>query len=465
MRPFSTIAISLGFALGCSPAAAPTRHVEPAPPPSGAPAAKVEPITEPVTLKAIDLAKAKGYLTEIDSLCKADGGKLWGESLCGPFLLVDSKSREVVANRRDRDGVFAATNHDGVFIGRWPETEGIANTAHEWKGTLWTMVGYDYLDEDPKARQALLMHEAFHRVQPELALVPREKTDGAANKHIDERDGRFWLQLEWNALEAALAEGASERDRHLAIRDALTFRAARRTRFPEAAGGEVALEIMEGLAEYTGNKLAGWSTADTLKATARRRSNDSSFVRSFAYVSGPLYGYALDATGADWRKRVAVDADLGALLGDLTKEKPGPASEAKNRGDAYGGKSLAKAEDERARQRTAQIAEWRHALVDGPILAVDLKSVTGRTFDPRTVHPISKTETVYERNTFIASWGTLKVDDGAILVDDANARATVSLAGASADSLAGKGWSLTLATGWTVGPATRKGDLTLVHRP
>jgi hypothetical protein len=431
--------------------------------PSPAPAATSE--KHPSTLQAIDLAKAAGYLTELASLCTADGGKLWGKSLCGPVLIVDPETREVVANQADPGGLLTPTGHPGVFAGRWPATETIANTAIAWKGTRWTMIMYGALEGESRERGALLMHEAFHRVQPDLALEAEGKANGT-NRQLDERDGRFWLQLEWNALEASLAEGASPRERSRAIEDALTFRAARRARFADTAVKETELEINEGLAEYTGERLAGWSTADVLKEAARRRSRDTGFVRSFAYVSGPLYGYALDATGADWRKHVTAKTDLGALLGELANAKASPSiGDARRRGDLRGGKALASAEDARASKRAAQIADWRRSLVDGPVLTIDLNTVTAGGFDPRTVYPISETETVFTGRTLIGSWGTLDVDGGAILIDDAASRATVSVRDGSPDSLHGKGWSLTLAPGWAVEPGKRKGDATLVHRP
>ena len=62
--------------------------------------------------------------------------------------------------------------------------------------------------------------------------------------------------------------------------------------------------LNEGLAEYSGRRLVGYSNADIVKVAAAKRADDTGFVRSFAYVSGPLYGFLLDAASADWRRRV-----------------------------------------------------------------------------------------------------------------------------------------------------------------
>lgn len=83
-----------------------------------------------VTLAAsIDLTVAERTLRELERLCAADGGRLWGRSLCGPVVVADPKTREAV------------TLADGeIGTARLPESIGIANTAVEWDGRRWTMV-------------------------------------------------------------------------------------------------------------------------------------------------------------------------------------------------------------------------------------------------------------------------------------------------------------------------------------
>jgi hypothetical protein len=230
----------------------------------------------------IELAKAAQYLRDFEALCSEDDGELWGVSLCGPLLLVDPPTRMAVGSRADANGVLRPRG--SVFAGQLPEGVGIANTAVEWNGTRWTMIMWWSLGGDRSARLALMAHESFHRVQPELDLTPF----GEINAHLDTADGRFWMQMEWNALQQSLlAKGDARRE---AIADAVAFRAARRGRFPESAEREIPLEIFEGLAEYTGMRLAGFSDEAVVEAVTRKRQKETGFVRSFAYVSGPLYG-------------------------------------------------------------------------------------------------------------------------------------------------------------------------------
>jgi hypothetical protein len=398
----------------------------------------------------IDLAQAKQYFQEMNALCTADDGDLWGVSFCGPLLFVDPPTRMAVANRADAGGVLEP--RAGVFAGRLPDDVGIANTAMEWGGTRWTMLMWWSLSEDRARRSRLLAHEAFHRIQPELGL----DTYGEINAHLDTADGRFWMQMEWNALEKALLAAGDAR--RAAVADALAFRGARRAQFPKAAAREIPLEIFEGLAEYSGMRLAGYSPESVVEAVTAKREGETGFVRSFAYVSGPLYGYLLDGSSTEWRKRVGPDADLGALLGESLEVTSRPVAKASTLADSYDGAALRRAEDEREREREARLATWRKSLIDGPILVVDLSAVTSGSFDPGKVFPFAEKQTVYTVRELIAEWGVLTVDDGAILEDDDAGLAHVSLSGVSEDRTAGEGWKLELGEGWRIVPAEKAGN-------
>jgi hypothetical protein len=409
----------------------------------------------------IDLLKAARWFTEFDSVCARDGGSLWGVSFQGPILFVDPASRAVVANRADAGHLLVARS--GVFVGELAAGLPIANTAVEWQGARWTMIMWPSLGDEPRPRLSLMGHESFHRLQPQLRL----ETAGGLNDHLDEADGRFWMQVEWNALQQALLSKGGARRR--AVLDALWFRAARRARFEGAAGRENALEINEGLAEYSGRRLVGYSRADIVKVVKARREDDTGFVRSFAYITGPLYGYLLDATTDGWRKRVTPATDLGDLLAaemGLARDALFPtgaaragAAEAEARAAAYGGSELRRAEGERGQKRQAQLAVWRHALVEGPVLIVELASVHSGSFDPGKVYPMGAQQTVYTRRELQADWGVLRVEDGAILEDGSTGEGHVSLLGAAPDHSRGTGWALALASGWHIVPGRRDGDV------
>ena len=404
----------------------------------------------------LPLAGAASSFAEYAEACNRDGGHLWGLSLCGPVLLCDPATRRVAGNQPDEDGRLV--ERSGVFVGTLPPDQPLANAPIEWGGTRWAMVMVSFLGQTREERVTLLAHESFHRMQPELGLY----VFGEECEHLDAPEGRLWMQLEWNALEIALS--TSGETRLVALRDGLDFRAARRRHFPEAAARENVLELREGLASYTGLRIAARTASEAVAWVANRRRSEDTFVRSFAYSSGPLYGYLLDASLEPWRKDVRGTSDLGAMLAAALNVHP-RAERAAGRAALYGGDALRAAEEARERMRQERLAVWRAALVDGPVLVLDLAQVSSRTMDTQRTHPFDAGRTVFTERKLIAKWGTLEVSGGAILEDSAAHLGRVSLRGAAPDHLCGEGWKLVLAPAWTIAPGERAGDFVVRKEP
>ena len=148
--------------------------------------------------KGIDVAQAKQYFDEAQRICEKDAGELWGKSLCAPMIFTDQQTREVIANQADAESRLK--KQDGVFVGELPPEVSPANTAMTWAGTKWTMIMWP-LPASPTTRDRLMMHELFHHLQDELGLPGSNPT----NAHLATLEGRFWLELEWRALQQALA--------------------------------------------------------------------------------------------------------------------------------------------------------------------------------------------------------------------------------------------------------------------
>ena len=410
----------------------------------------------------LELATVARYFAAFDSLCAGDAGTLWGVSYAGPMLIVDPATRTVAANQPDSAGVLAP--REGVFVGMLPADLPIANTAVNWLGTRWTMLMAGSLSPNPRPRSRLMGHEAFHRIQPQLKL----EAVGRPNDHLDTPGGRFWLQMEWQTLERALlTSGAAQT---AALQDARRFRAVRRAQFPDAGAREVPLEIHEGIAEYAGARLAGYSDSAIVRSVAARRAGETSFVRSFAYISGPLYGFLLDRTGTDWRPRLTPTTDLAEMLASAVHLPPLGKSDldssvARRRARASGGDSLWAAETAREQERARLREEWRRTLVEGPVLILDLTQVHSGSFDPGGVFPFGDGGVVYTTRVLTADWGELMVEGGAILEYPGNNSGRVSLAHANAERNQGTGWKLRLAEGWRISPALRKGDFKLSRSP
>lgn len=395
-----------------------------------------------------DLELAGRYFTEAEALSEKDGGSHWGTKLQGPMIFVERSSRSVVANQMDKKGLLKARK--GVFVGTLPDSAMVANTATEWSGVKWTMILWP-LPTDPQDRARLMAHEMWHRIQGDLGLPAANP----ANGHLDTRDGRVWLQLEWRALASALSKSGDARRE--AIEDAVTFRAKRREVFPDGGAEEVALEMNEGLAEYTGVSVSAGNAGDAARlaidALDRAPSANDTFVRSFAYASGPAYGLLLDELTPGWREDLKPTHDLGDLLRAAIHMRPPPTAqlqrEASRRAKRYDSDELFQAEDERERHRQEVLAAYRAKFVDGPVLTLPFVKMQIQ-FDPHNLVPLDDVGTVYPTMRISDAWGILTVTDGG-LVDAAWRKAIVAAPGdISERPLSGDGWELQLNDGWSV---------------
>jgi hypothetical protein len=405
---------------------------------------------------SIDLRLAHQYFNEARAICARDNGRLWGVQLYGPMLYVDPATRNVVANQTDREGRLRA--RDWVFTGELPKDVNIANTATPWAGVTWTMVRWP-LPADAATRDQLLVHELWHRVQAGLGFPAASP----ANAHLDTLQGRLWLQLEWRALARALtAPGEQQRQ---AMQDALVFRAYRRQIFPAAANEERLLEMHEGLAEYTGVKLACSSDRQARERAVQglqAAPSRPSFVRSFAYASGPAYGLLLDEVAPCWRKTLKASDDLGTLLAALLRWRlpVNLQAVAEERSKAYDGDALRAAEAACEAARQQRLAEYRARFVDGPVLLIPLKKMNVQ-FDPNNLQPLGDLGTVYPTMRVTDLWGVLDVTGGALLSAQWTEIRVAAPRDPHARPLQGNGWTLSLQPGWELVPGPRPGDYRL----
>ncbi len=298
------------------------------------------------------------------------------------------------------------------------------------------------LPSDEYKRRVLLAHESFHRIQPKLGFRSRE----TSNAHLDTVEGRYLLQLEWRALAAAL-----HGDRN-ALADALAFRARRRQIFPNAAADERALEMNEGLAEYTGTAFAEPVVPKRIPHLVARlhdAEKTPSFVRSFAYASGPAWGALLEMRDRRWTRHLYPTDDLSELAGR------GVPDEIEKRAERYDGPALLKAEHAREEKRQATMREFRARFVEGPVLVLPLRKMR-MEFNPNEAQPFEQHGTIYPTITVRDEWGTIVVTRGGALIASDWSRLTVSAAPV--------GYELALNAGWSIVPGARTGDMTVDKR-
>jgi hypothetical protein len=377
-------------------------------------------------------------------LFEKDNSDLWGISLAGPVIFADPDSRIAVANQADSQNTL--TPVDGVFSGRLPSNLMIANTAIDWNQTKWTMVLWP-LPEDPDERKIVLAHEAWHRVQDKVGFP----SSGAMNEHLNSLDGRFLLQLEWRALSQALQNNKA--DRIANISDALHFRFCRHQLLNGSEEQERAMEMHEGLAEYTGVRMAlepAKRVSRTVFLLDRRPSEMPTFVRSFAYLSGPAYGLLLDDLDADWLKNLTATTDLGKLLReasgiDLESDLANAVAE---RSRKYDGETLWNVEKKRDDERTAFVERLTERFVTGPRLILPLEK-SSMSFDPNELMPLGEEGTVYPTLTITDQWGVLTVTGGALISKDFK-QVHVNVPDGYSGALKTSDWELVLNQGWTI---------------
>ena len=409
---------------------------------------------------SIDTVQAAKVFKEVQAISDRDGGKMWGAPLYGATLFVDENTRALVANRPDYQNLLKPSGE--VFVGSLPAEQNVANTSVRWAGVSWTMVRWP-LPEDAFERDKLVIHESFHRIQEQLGLGGPD----TSNDHLDSKDGRIWLQLEWRALRAAML--GQKEVRKKAEEDALLFRAYRRSLFPEAAAHERDLEMAEGLPEYTGVALCAKTRADAFSYTATLLAEApkfNTFVRSFAYVTGPAYGLLLDEANPEWRKGLKAKDDLSVLLSTALGFAPPEdlKAAAMARSQAYGGKELAASEEARAAKKEKESAELKKRFLDGPVLNLPLTEAFSYSFDPTGQVPLEGVGTVYPYLRISAAWGILEATQGGLMLKKEDMISGIRVTApkdAAARPLKGDGWTLTLKEGWAVVPGERKGDFEL----
>jgi hypothetical protein len=393
----------------------------------------------------VDQQRAEAYFNEAAAICQRDGGRLWGVSLCGPMVFADARTRTLATNQPRP-------------AAEQPRALGFANAPIEWGGSRWAAYVWDFAASlDAFARGNLMLHELFHRIQPELGLI----TPSGQNAHLDTFEGRVWLRLEWRALARALGQSGEVRKR--TVSDALAFRMARRSQFANAAENERLEEIREGLAQYTGTVTTAASrpeaVASAIEQLAGAETHETFLQQS--YTTGVAYAMLLDDAFADWRRKVRSDSDLGQML--IAALGVTPVANAVEASARYGGVELRAAEQTRAEQRRALVRELQSRFVDGPVLLVP--SGGRGTFNAVGATPIPGVGTVYVlpyRQS--GDWGTLEAMNGVLINNDGTRRlpGPVRIEGVT---LTGNGWTVTVAQGWTVGSGPRPGDYQIIRAP
>ena len=210
------------------------------------------------------------------------------------------------------DGIFARGRGT---LGRHPPSR--CKRSEHIGDVGWAALG----DGGPAARQlriatldAFLVHEAMHTMQPSVLPSMAYDEGGAAAGLLDGPEGRTWLRLELRALSDALQSSGKRRAR--AVSDASAFRAARyAAASDDERERERALDVTEGLPEYTAWVLTRSPRADFVQLLDSAVARTPSMVRSFPVLHGScvrdaarrLHARRVAATGEDVSRRAETD--------------------------------------------------------------------------------------------------------------------------------------------------------------
>lgn len=398
-----------------------------------------------VEISKSEITKYENIFKDLKEYLTKENGKLWNHQLYGSLLFVDQDNRTIIANEKDTEGIL--TKNGEIYTGIVPNEINISNTAFDWNGKRWTMVMLP-LPKDYNERLNLLIHELFHRIQPEIGFANLHQK---ICNHLDQLDGRIYLKLELEALKKALATNIEIQQREH-IKNALFFREYRYQLFPNAKENENLLELNEGLAEYTGTTLSGRNNKDLqvhcIQAIEELYENPT-FVSSFAYRTIPVYGYFMKQKEENWNLKISETTNLTdyiTLFFNVSITENLKDSIFKIR-DGYNYLQINDFEIERDRKQNELLAKLDEKFQDNPILVIPFQNMN-ISYNPSNLIPYRDLGTVYPNLRITDNWGILTVEKGA-LVDKNWGKVIVSEPTKIADKIIeGGGWKLELNNDW-----------------
>jgi hypothetical protein len=211
------------------------------------------------------------------------------------------------------------------------------------------------------------------------------------------------------------------------------------------------MELNEGLASYTGLMMSGRSDAETISYFEKKLIEFQkwpTFVRSFAYLTTPIYGFILNHKDKAWNRQISDTTNLISYFiraFGLTV----PVALCPDCLNKYGSERIISEETGREEEKVKQIAEFKKIFVEQPHLEIRLEKMN-ISFDPRNIVPVEGYGTVYPTMRISDNWGILTVKGGALLGSNWD-RVTLSEPSTVAvNKVSGSGWILELNEGYSV---------------
>jgi hypothetical protein len=365
-----------------------------------------------VEISKNEIKKYENIFKDLKKYLTKENGKLWNHQLYGSLLLVNQDNRTIIANEKDKTGIL--TKNGEVYTGILPNEIIIANTAFDWNGKRWTMVMLP-LPKDYNKKLNLLIHELFHRIQPVIGFANLEMKQ---SNHLDDLNGRIFIKLELEALKKALiSDNQPIKQKH--IQNALLFRNYRYELYSGAKKIENSLELIEGLAEYTGSILSD-RTDEKLKEhyiqAINNFYNNPTFVSSFAYRTIPVYGYLMNLKDDNWNKKISKSTNLTDFISEFFNFTiPADLKETVNVNKSdYNFDRISNFEINRDNERKKLIAKYEIKFQEKPTLTIHFENMK-IGYNPSNIMPLKNLGTVYPNLRITDNWGILTAENGALL--------------------------------------------------
>jgi len=385
-------------------------------------------------------------VTSYKSECEKYSNKFFGVSLYVPQMFVDRQSRITYINPGEINDSLCNNSIKITCIDKLPDSISIANSDILWNGTRYAMFALPL----PKAKEdimELIAHESFHVIQYKLNLRPNT----CSNIHLDDFEGKFWLQMEFRALFDAIKDTVN---RDINIKNALIFRKYRHSLYPYADSFEQNLEILEGLANYTGWKFSNKTKDQLIEFLDNSINNlytNMSLSRNFAYISGLLYGYLFDKACDNWYSEININSDFGFLIEKLYDVKIDRAQDlqtlANNCIKQYNGMEIYNKEKIYFKRRKKLANRLKNKLLyDNNIIA----TLEDPSFELRSniILTIDTTGTAYNNIRVSDNWGILSTKAPGLLCNNKFYISINRLKKVDPNTYQGKGWKLILYDGY-----------------
>lgn len=372
------------------------------------------------------------YIMEYDKLAQLEENIIWNISLNAPILVTIPEENIVVANQK----VAGFKKYKDVYYGQNKDIVTGGQGGKRWNNKNWAFFTYPFPTKY-NSRVSLFFHECFHWAQDSLKL----KGMWTNCSHFNESSARILLKLEIKALQISLKKEGSIAD----IKNALCFRKERYLLYETAKKDETSIEILEGLAEYTGRRLAGYLTGDIVKYIDEKGEYNG---QTFAYLTGLLYGYSMDYAGVDWRKQITISdnfLDFTANIFNITLPDSIYIFNKINR-HLYGYNEILQNERGKAVKIEALIETYLNDFWQNPVLEIEKRSCTNVVFNSNSIVPL-KNGKVYNRVKITGDWGEIIIDGYVYIGDKILVTEPKQISGSI---IKGRGWNLQLKENWLV---------------